>query len=40
MGNQSGYTVTELIICLGFLGAIAMLGGIIYVACHFISKFW
>ncbi len=38
--KQKGYTVFELIICGGVLAAVASAVGIIYVAVHFIAKFW
>lgn len=38
--KQRGYTAFELIFVIGFL--VMLVGGAfgIYVACHFISKFW
>lgn len=38
--NQKGFTLTELMVCLALLLQLAVVGGIIYVAVHFITKFW
>ena len=38
--NRSGYTLIELLVCLGFIGTLIVMGLIVYVAWHFISKFW
>jgi hypothetical protein len=35
--NQSGFTVVELLIC---MASIAAAGGVIWIVCHFIAKFW
>lgn len=40
MNKQHGYTITELLVILWFLFVLAMVGGGIYVAVHFITKFW
>lgn len=40
MNNEKGYTVVELITALDILAVLAFWGGMIYVAWHFISKFW
>lgn len=40
MKNQKGFTVVELLIALGCLVALALVFGGIYVAVHFIGKFW
>lgn len=39
--NQKGFTLVELlIVVVGGLGAIVTFGGVVWVAWHFISKFW
>lgn len=38
--KQKGYTLFELIFVAGFVSSIALAIGIIYIAWHFISKFW
>lgn len=40
MNRQRGFTVVELMAGLGILVWVAVLLAIIWVACHFISKFW
>lgn len=40
MRNQRGFTLIELLICLAILFCIAAVGGMVYVAIHFIAKFW
>jgi Tfp pilus assembly protein PilE len=37
---QSGFTVVELIIVVAIVVKLAILGGLVYVAWHFISKVW
>jgi prepilin-type N-terminal cleavage/methylation domain-containing protein len=37
---KKGYTLIELIIVLGLLVSVAAIGGLVYVAIHFIAKFW
>lgn len=37
---QKGFTLIELIFVAGFIAAVCIGGGILYVAVHFISKFW
>ena len=40
MQNQKGFTVIELIICVAII--VSIVGGcaLVYVAGHFIAKFW
>jgi prepilin-type N-terminal cleavage/methylation domain-containing protein len=40
MKTQKGFTITELLAVLVLLFSLACVGGIVYVAWHFISKFW
>lgn len=40
MKNQKGYTILEVIIALAFIISVALCGGAIYVAWHFIAKMW
>jgi len=40
MKKQKGFTLIELMIVLSFVAAAAFAGTAIYVAVHFISKFW
>lgn len=41
MKKTSGYTLVELLIVVTFFGVVIPLGcGIVYVAYHFICKFW
>jgi Tfp pilus assembly protein PilE len=37
---QSGFTVVEFIIVTVILVKLAILGGLVYVAWHFLSKIW
>lgn len=38
--NQSGFTLTEVMISIVGLASVAMVVGGVYVAIHFIAKFW
>jgi Tfp pilus assembly protein PilE len=38
--NNKGFTFTELIIVIGFVLSISLIGAGIYVAFHFVTKFW
>lgn len=38
--KQSGFTLIELIIGIGFLVAVGLIIGLIYVGVHFIGKAW
>lgn len=38
--HQSGFTLIELIIVISVVLGLSMLGGLIYVAIHFLNKFW
>lgn len=38
--KQSGFTLIELIIVVGFVAALALAGTLIYVGVHFIGKAW
>lgn len=40
MNRQKGFTVTELIAALFLLFWLACVCGAIYIAVHFIAKFW
>jgi prepilin-type N-terminal cleavage/methylation domain-containing protein len=40
MNKQSGFTLIELLIVLAGLASLAIVVGMLYVAVHFISKFW
>ena len=40
MKKQRGYTLIELLICIIFFVAFALGGTVLYVAWHFISKYW
>ncbi|WP_223191138.1 prepilin-type N-terminal cleavage/methylation domain-containing protein [Paraburkholderia panacisoli] len=40
MRKQRGFTAIEVLAILLTLCAIAGVGGLIYIAMHFISKFW
>lgn len=40
MKKQLGYTLTELLVIVWFGLIVAAVGTVIYVAVHFISKFW
>jgi prepilin-type N-terminal cleavage/methylation domain-containing protein len=37
---RKGFTLIELLVALGFIASIAFTGFLIYVAWHFIAKFW
>lgn len=38
--SQAGYTLVELIFAIGGISAIVVLLGLLYVAFHFINKYW
>ncbi len=38
--KRSGYTLVELMICVSMFIIFIIMGLLIYVAWHFISKFW
>lgn len=40
MKNQKGFTLIHLVGLLVALLWLAFVGGLIWVACHFIAKFW
>ena len=40
MQNHKGYTLTDIMAILAALAVICLMGTFIYVAFHFISKFW
>lgn len=40
MKKQNGYTIIELILLVGVVATVAIAGGLVYVAAHFISKIW
>jgi prepilin-type N-terminal cleavage/methylation domain-containing protein len=40
MAKQLGFTLIELLIVLAVLASLAIGVGMLYVAVHFISKFW
>lgn len=40
MKNQKGYTLVELLIAVSMLASIAFGCFLIYIAWHFIQKFW
>lgn len=41
MNKQKGFTLVELFVVLGFFGIVVpLIGGSIWVAIHFISKYW
>lgn len=40
MKKQRGYTLIELLICIIFIVALGLGGTILYVAWHFLSKYW
>jgi hypothetical protein len=37
---RKAFTLPELLICIWGLFCLAMAGGVVYVAIHFISKYW
>jgi len=37
---RKGFTILELLMVLWALFVLCIIGGVIYVACHFIAKFW
>lgn len=37
---QKGYTLVELLFVVWFLLAVSIIGGVGYVAFHFLAKFW
>lgn len=37
---RSGFTFFELLFCLFALAQLTLVIGVIYVACHFIAKYW
>ena len=37
---EKGYTLVELIICVGMLGVMVLIGFGIYAIIHFLMKFW
>lgn len=40
MNNQKGFTLIELLAVLFFICGIGFAGFLIWVACHFLAKFW
>jgi type II secretory pathway pseudopilin PulG len=40
MKNQTGFTLVELMVVIWFVLIVIAVGGGLYVAHHFISKFW
>jgi prepilin-type N-terminal cleavage/methylation domain-containing protein len=38
--KQKGFTLIEITVVLGGLGALAAVCGVLYMAAHFISKWW
>ena len=38
--KQSGFTLIELIVVVGFVALLALGGTLIYVGAHFIGKLW
>lgn len=40
MNKQSGFTLIELLVVLACAVSLATAAGLLYVAVHFISKFW
>jgi prepilin-type N-terminal cleavage/methylation domain-containing protein len=40
MKNQKGFTVIELMIVIGALGVLSCIVAVVWVAFHFISKYW
>lgn len=38
--NNKGYTVIELMAVIAVILSLAVTGGLVYAAFHFISKFW
>lgn len=38
--NQLGFTVVELMVALWALVVVSLVGGVIYLVCHFAAKFW
>ena len=38
--NNHGYTLTEIFVVVAILAIIALGGVALWVACHFIAKFW
>lgn len=40
MKNQKGFTLVEMLICIFGLATVGVLGSVLYVGVHFISKFW
>jgi len=40
MNRQKGFTLIELVLSIALIGAVALMVCAIYVAYHFIAKFW
>ena len=40
MKNQKGFTIVELIICLGGLVVVGVVGFFAYAGIHYVLKFW
>lgn len=40
MNRSKGFTITELLVCIFAIAGLVLVGGFIYVAIHFLVKFW